>query len=185
MNVEFPENWCLREWWVLESDLRDHREGMEETGWEKRSEGMHVLPATASQREIFEAAAIFAFTCFWLLRSSYRRGLAREGAWPWAKCLSPSQTSVESFYSWMSLAVLSKVMGVNPFIHIGLSITYRSYCHWTEAKKEEITPEVQQRNQGNLRGWQNRRWRIFVGYWILCLSTPDTNKYFLKEIIHL
>lgn len=36
MDVEFPENWCWGEFGELElvslqSDLRDHREGMEET----------------------------------------------------------------------------------------------------------------------------------------------------------
>lgn len=164
----------------LQSDLRDHREGMEETrlGEEKRGDACdasHWVP---------------------------------EGD----LCLHPLLTFMEQLQMWaaqgrsltldkvpLSLTDISrkllqlnivgstlKIYGSNSLhSHRMSSITYRSYCYSTEAKKEEITPEIQQRNQGNLRGWQNRRWRITVGYWILCLSTPDTNKYFLKEQLPL
>lgn len=136
----------------LQSDLRDHREGMEETrlGEEKRGDACdasHCVP---------------------------------EGD----LCLHPLLTFMEQLQMWaaqgrsltlgkvpLSLTDISRKLlqlnivgstlknyGSNSLhSHRMSSITYRSYCHSTEAKKEEITPEIQQRNQGNLRGWQNRR----------------------------
>lgn len=179
MDVEFPENWCWGEWWVCRVILETTGKEWKKQGWARRSEGMHVIPATASQRETF------GFTRFWLLWSSCRCGLPREGAWPWAKCLSLTDSSRKLLQLNIVGSTLKNYGSNSLHSHRMSSITYRSYCHSTEAKKEEITPEIQQRNQGNLRGWQNRRWRITVGSWILCLSTPDTNKYFLKEQLPL
>lgn len=149
MNVEVVFGGVL----TSESDLRDHREEMEEPRlnekmWGDACASSHCIP----QGELQGCSDLWLLLLLTSVEQSQMWATQGKNVTLGKVPLySPSQTSVESFYSWILLAVLSKTTGVKfLYSHRILSITHHSYYHWIEAKKEEMTLEIQQRNQGNL-----------------------------------